>query len=71
MSNIYQALSEGNPVYLIDLMDERVFHLIPNEDYCLTKYKGRDQYRIKRNSNIVLDAIHAGKIITKERYESF
>lgn len=69
--NIYKDLSDGKMVYLIDLMDERVFQLIPNQDYCMTKYKGEEPYSVKRSTNMVLDAIQLGKIISKDRFESF
>lgn len=71
MNAIYQNLSDGKMVYLIDLMDERVFQLIPNQDYCMTKYKGEDPYSVKRDTNMVLDAIHLGRVISEERFESF
>ncbi len=71
MATIYQKLSEGEVVYIIDLMGDRVFQLTPNQDYCMTKYKGKDPYSVKMNTEIVLDAIHVGEMITEAAYNKF
>ncbi|SDE15729.1 MULTISPECIES: hypothetical protein [Riemerella] len=72
MSNLDYLLKNGI-IYLLDEYENAVFKFTSTGkgNLCEVKFKGKIPYKIDCSTNLAMQAILGGTIITKEQYEEF
>ncbi len=62
-----EYLAKNKKIYLIE--DQAVFKF--QDKKCFVKFKGEKEYEIETSTNLAMDALLGGEIITKNEYENF
>lgn len=59
------------PVYLSNDFENAVIKSLPDEDGFYVKFKGKKEFKAKKGSGVVAEALAEGVEITAEEYEKF
>ena len=66
MSNL-DILAKNKKIYIVQ--DQTVFKF--QGEKCFVKFKGKKEYEIETSTNLAMDALLGGEMITKEKYTIF